>query len=72
MNLTISERGMKALRKAEQPDLLQRVIDASIPIRGRMIHGKKSFGDTFELSEGFDTLDNVCDRPRHCHVTMEY
>ncbi|KAM3563328.1 hypothetical protein ARSEF4850_002395 [Beauveria asiatica] len=52
------ERGMKALRKAEQPDLLQRVIDASIPIRGRMIHGKKSFGDTFELSEGFDTLDN--------------
>lgn len=67
MSLAISERGMKALRKAEQPDLLQSVISKSVPIQGRMIHG-----DMLELPGAFDTLKKVCDWRQHCPVTLKH
>ncbi|PMB67546.1 Kynurenine 3-monooxygenase [Beauveria bassiana] len=57
MNLTISERGMKALRKAEQPDLLQRVIDASIPFENNLAIDCK--GLTCALLDSLDALSNI-------------
>ncbi|KAM3563252.1 hypothetical protein ARSEF4850_002409 [Beauveria asiatica] len=56
INLALSERGMNALRHAGQPELLQRVLDASVPMRGRMIHGKTVSGDLYEVSQDFDAL----------------
>ncbi|PQK16824.1 hypothetical protein BB8028_0007g00270 [Beauveria bassiana] len=57
MNLTISERGMKALRKAEQPDLLQRVIDASIPFENNLAIDCKDL--TCALLDSLDALSNI-------------
>ena len=50
---------MNALRQAGQPQLLQRVLDTSVPMRGRMIHGRKKSGDFFEMSQDFDALGRV-------------
>ncbi|KAH8169141.1 FAD binding domain-containing protein [Sarocladium implicatum] len=55
INLAVSERGTTAMRCAGRPDLLQHVMAATIPMRGRMIHGVGSSGDLYEQSQDYDT-----------------
>ncbi|KAM0664447.1 hypothetical protein ACQRIU_007029 [Beauveria bassiana] len=47
---------MSALRHAGQPELLQRVVAASVSMRGRMIHTQNAFGGLFQLPQDFDAL----------------
>ncbi|KAL8363426.1 hypothetical protein RB601_009278 [Gaeumannomyces tritici] len=54
INLALSERGINALRHAGQPRLLEEVLAATIPMRGRMIHGKRPSGELTEASQDYD------------------
>ncbi|OTB04779.1 hypothetical protein M426DRAFT_320369 [Hypoxylon sp. CI-4A] len=54
INLALSERGINAMRHADQQDLLDHVVSATIPMRGRMIHGKRPSGELFEEPQDYD------------------
>ncbi|KAL8392345.1 hypothetical protein RB595_002512 [Gaeumannomyces hyphopodioides] len=54
INLALSERGINALRHAGQPRLLEHVLAATIPMRGRMIHGKRPSGELTEAPQDYD------------------
>lgn len=60
INLAISERGINAMRHAGQPGLLDHVMSTTIPMRGRMIHGRGPTGALFEQSQDYDVKGRVC------------
>ncbi|RDA89613.1 hypothetical protein CP533_1479 [Ophiocordyceps camponoti-saundersi (nom. inval.)] len=59
INLAVSERGINAMRLAGHPTLLETVMDGTIPMRGRMIHGKSPLGETYEHSQDYDVKGRV-------------
>jgi kynurenine 3-monooxygenase len=59
INLAVSERGINAMRHVGQPRLLQHVMAATIPMRGRMIHGINASGSLFEQSQDYDAKGRV-------------
>lgn len=54
INLALSERGINAMRHAGQAKLLDHVMGATIPMRGRMIHGKRANGELFDQPQDYD------------------
>ncbi|KAI2638457.1 FAD/NAD(P)-binding domain-containing protein [Xylaria nigripes] len=54
INLALSERGINALRHANRSNILQHVFSATIPMRGRMIHGRRPDGALYEASQDYD------------------
>ncbi|KOS23423.1 Kynurenine 3-monooxygenase [Escovopsis weberi] len=54
INLAVSERGINAMRQANQPDLLNSVMETTIPMRGRMIHGQHPSGALYEQPQDYD------------------
>ncbi|KAF7563250.1 hypothetical protein G7046_g882 [Stylonectria norvegica] len=54
INLAISERGINAMRYAGQSQLLEHVMATTIPMQGRMIHGRGPTGALFEQSQSYD------------------
>ncbi|RYO98011.1 hypothetical protein DL765_010963 [Monosporascus sp. GIB2] len=54
INLALSERGINAMRHADHPDLLGHVFSATIPMRGRMIHGRRPAGELYEEPQDYD------------------
>ncbi|CAM1510114.1 Fc.00g004490.m01.CDS01 [Cosmosporella sp. VM-42] len=54
INLAISERGINAMRFSGQPELLDHVMATTIPMKGRMIHGRGPTGALFEQSQNYD------------------
>jgi len=60
INLALSERGINAMRNAGDHHLLDHVMAATIPMRGRMIHGKAPNGDLFEQAQDYDIHGRVC------------
>ncbi|KAK1830094.1 hypothetical protein QBC39DRAFT_354735 [Podospora conica] len=54
INLALSERGINAMRHAGQPKLINHVMAATIPMRGRMIHGRRANGQLYEESQDYD------------------
>ncbi|KAN0092314.1 FAD/NAD(P)-binding domain containing protein [Hyaloscypha variabilis] len=54
INLALSERGINALRNFSQPALLEKIFAETIPLAGRMIHGKNSAGQLTEQSQAYD------------------
>ncbi|KAL7623595.1 kynurenine 3-monooxygenase, mitochondrial precursor [Parahypoxylon ruwenzoriense] len=53
INLALSERGINAMRHADQA-LIDQVFSATIPMRGRMIHGKRPSGELYQESQDYD------------------
>lgn len=47
------------MRNAGEPTLLEHVMAATIPMRGRMIHGKRPSGVLFEESQSYDIHGRV-------------
>ncbi len=62
INLALSERGINAIRHAGMPELLQGILGACVPMRGRMIHGKKPSGALYEVPQDFDVHGRVSRR----------
>ncbi|KAJ1324603.1 kynurenine 3-monooxygenase [Microdochium nivale] len=55
INLALSERGITAIKHANEPALLKRVMDSTIPMRGRMIHGRTAAtGELYEAAQDYD------------------
>lgn len=65
INLALSVRGITAMQHAEpnaadgHRKLLDHVLAATIPMRGRMIHGKKAGGDIYEEPQDYDVHGRV-------------
>ncbi|OCK82524.1 kynurenine 3-monooxygenase [Lepidopterella palustris CBS 459.81] len=53
INLALSERGINSMRKANCPGLLDAVLDETIPMHGRMIHGERQ-GKLFQDVQLYD------------------
>ncbi|KAL2258600.1 hypothetical protein VTK26DRAFT_8049 [Humicola hyalothermophila] len=54
INLALSERGINAMRHAGQPKLVDHILGLTIPMRGRMIHGRRANGQLYEESQEYD------------------
>lgn len=62
INLALSERGITAIRDAGDPKLLDSILETTIPMRGRMIHGRGSDGSLYEDAQDYDVHGKVCPR----------
>lgn len=54
INLALSERGINALRHSGHPGLLDAILTETIPMYGRMIHGRSSTGSPSQTSQAYD------------------
>ncbi|KAK3936867.1 hypothetical protein QBC46DRAFT_394091 [Diplogelasinospora grovesii] len=54
INLALSERGINAMRHANQPNLIDHVMEVTIPMHGRMIHGRRPTGELYEEPQAYD------------------
>ena len=59
INLALSERGINSLRASGRDGLLERIMADTIPMRGRMIHGKKASGSLYEEAQDYDIHGRV-------------
>jgi kynurenine 3-monooxygenase len=55
----LSERGINAMRHSGQPKLLEHVMATTIPMRGRMIHGRRPNGALYEAPQDYDIHGRV-------------
>lgn len=60
INLALSERGINSLRHLQSDDLLQEILENTIPMHGRMIHGVRREGVLTEESQNYDAHGRVC------------
>ncbi|KJZ77572.1 Kynurenine 3-monooxygenase [Hirsutella minnesotensis 3608] len=56
INLAVSERGIQAMRQAGHSTLVDAVMSGTIPMRGRMIHGKGPTGGLYQHSQDYDAM----------------
>lgn len=63
INLALSERGVNGLRSSGSQDLDQRIIQETIPMHGRMIHGRDLTGQLYSQSQEYDVGGRVCYPP---------
>ncbi|KAI9816045.1 MAG: kynurenine 3-monooxygenase, mitochondrial precursor [Pycnora praestabilis] len=56
INLALSERGISAMRHTKCSGLIDAVFEETIPMHGRMIHGRDKKGDLFEDSQEYDVM----------------
>ena len=54
INLALSERGINALRSSSDPGLLDKVLDETIPMHGRMVHTRSATGALTTNSQAYD------------------
>ncbi|KAL8905231.1 MAG: hypothetical protein Q9171_006742 [Xanthocarpia ochracea] len=54
INLALSERGINSMRHANCEGLLDAVLEESIPMHGRMIHGRSQDGKLYEEPQLYD------------------
>lgn len=59
INLAISERGINAMRHANTPGLLEYIMEATVPMRGRMIHGRGKNDQLEEQAQDYDVKGRV-------------
>lgn len=70
INLALSERGINAMRRAECAGLLESVLAETIPMHGRMIHGRRH-GELYEESQSYDVHGRVSFHPSSIGLTMQ-
>ena len=63
INLTLSERGIKGLSNSGSPHLLQDILSETIPVYGRMVHGRSVMGNLTEKSMPYDVHGRVSTLP---------
>lgn len=59
INLALSERGISAMKQSHRPDLIAKVLGDTIPMEGRMIHGRTG-GKLWESAQAYDAHGRVC------------
>lgn len=59
INLALSERGINSLRESNCDGLLDAILEETIPMHGRMIHGETKDGQFFQESQEYDPYGRV-------------
>lgn len=59
INLALSERGINSMRNAKSDGLLVDVLDQTIHMDSRMIHGRRTDGELFQESQVYDINGRV-------------
>jgi kynurenine 3-monooxygenase len=59
INLAISERGINAMKLADRPGFVDEVMKETIPMHGRMIHGRSNGGELWSESQAYDIHGRV-------------
>ncbi|TAQ87640.1 hypothetical protein B7494_g4016 [Chlorociboria aeruginascens] len=59
INLALSERGINAMKQTGRSALVDDILSQTIPMRGRMIHGKTASGQLYEQSQDYDIHGRV-------------
>lgn len=59
INLALSERGINSMRQSQCAELLEDVLEETIPMHARMIHGRRKDGELFEESQEYDANGRV-------------
>lgn len=59
INLTLSERGIQGLSHSGSPGLLEDILSETIPVYGRMVHGKSMLGTLTEKAMPYDVHGRV-------------
>ncbi|MCJ1258998.1 kynurenine 3-monooxygenase, mitochondrial precursor [Lignoscripta atroalba] len=54
INLALSERGINAMRHTQSEGLIESVLEETIPMHGRMIHGRRKTGELYQESQEYD------------------
>lgn len=62
INLALSERGISSIQHAERDGLIDNVLRDTIPMSGRMIHGR-DHGELWEAAQAYDVHGRVCISP---------
>lgn len=61
------------MRSTGRPDLIESVMAETIPMRGRMIHGKNVAGDFYEAPQDYDVHGRVSSKfqnlQNHTHLS---
>lgn len=58
INLALSERGLNSLNHSHRPGLIDNVLRETIPMYGRMIHGRDR-GELWEAAQAYDVHGRV-------------
>ena len=58
INLALSERGINGMKHSGCEGLLEAVLEQTIPMHGRMIHGEKN-GEFYEEAQSYDIHGRV-------------
>jgi hypothetical protein len=69
INLALSERGIHSMRNAGVAGLIDAVLADTIPMHGRMIHGRKN-GHLFGESQQYDIHGRVCQWPLYRDIML--
>ena len=59
INLALSERGINSMKHAHCGSLLEDVLAETIPMYGRMIHGRGTTGGLYEEPQEYDAHGRV-------------
>ncbi len=59
INLALSERGINSMRHTQCEGLIDSVLAETIPMHGRMIHGRRKGGDQYQESQEYDVHHRV-------------
>lgn len=62
INLALSERGLNSMLHTDRTELIEKVRHGTIPMYGRMIHGKDR-GQLYEAPQTYDIHGRVGTRP---------
>ena len=59
INLALSERGINSMKQANREGLLDDILQETIPMHARMIHGRRKTGELYEESQAYDAHGRV-------------
>ncbi|KAK2735646.1 kynurenine 3-monooxygenase, mitochondrial precursor [Onygenales sp. PD_40] len=74
INLAISERGINSMKQTNRSEFIDAVMKETIPMHGRMIHGKSKWGDLTDESQAYDVHGrhiNAMDRGRFNEILLD-
>ncbi|KAE8329725.1 hypothetical protein BDV39DRAFT_202671 [Aspergillus sergii] len=75
IGLVLSERGLSSIRELQNPTLLSLVEAKTVPMYGRMIHGRYPSGELWEKAQNYDNLHgkftNATDRSHLTNVLLD-
>ncbi len=72
INLALSERGINAMKHTQCSGLIDAVLGETIPMHGRMIHGRDKAGHLYQASQEYDVHGRVSLKLEHDCMHQQY